>query len=265
MKNIAQLILLVYGTLFSLAGFAAGVIESASGQIRAGPSVGAATLAKVGQRITAGITLSTGAKSRAVVRFDDGQAIVLHENSEFRVAEYSFTKEQPAKDRFGFELIKGALRSVTASLTRRNPKAYSLTAGTATMGIRGTDFMVAVVNPVYLRVLNGTVEVVCTAGAPASFAAGSAATVANASTCAVSIPFSELPPAIAATFSELAGLVIVVDSATLGAALAAAGAEGGITLPVALGIAGAIAAGIAAAASQGGGGASGTTGTTGTR
>ena len=267
MNAFVRLIVLVYGLWFSLVGFAAGVIETANGQVRAGPTAAAATAATVGQRIAAGTTLSTGPKSRAVVRFDDGQAIVLHENSEFRVAEYSFAKEQPANDKFGFELIKGALRSVTATLTRRTPRAYSMRTATATMGIRGTDFMVAIVNPVFLRVLNGVVEVVCTAGAAASFAAGSAATVANASTCAVSIPFSELPPAIAATFSELAGLVIVVDSATLGAALATAGAEGGITLPVALGIAGAIAAGIAAAASHGDGasGAAGTTGPTGTR
>ena len=109
--------------------------------------------------------------------------------------------------------------------------------------------MVAVVNPVYLRVLNGAVEVVNTAGT-ATFGTGAAGIVASETALGITIPFSALPVSIAATFSELAGLVILVDGATVGAALATAGAEGGLTLPAALGIVGAIAAGIAAAAAQ---------------
>lgn len=122
--------------------------------------------------------------------------------------------------------------------------------------------MVAVVNPVYLRVLNGAIEVVNPAGS-ATFGTGATATVTDASTIAFTIPPTALPPAIAATFSELAGLVIVVDSTAAGASVATSAAEGGLTFPAALGIAGAIAAGIAAASSGDGG--SGTTGTTGTR
>ena len=258
MKVISRLIVLVCGVLFSLHGFAAGVIESANGQVRAGPSAGAATAATVKQRITAGTSLITGPKSRAVIRFDDGQAIVLHENSEFRVTEYSFLKEQPAKDKFSFELVKGALRSVTAAFTRRTPRAYTMRAATTTMGIRGTDFMVAIVNPVYFRVLNGFVEVFCSANSPAETFGAGVAGIANVKTCAV-IQLSELPPAVQAAFNDLAGLVLV-DAATLGAAAAAEQ----LTLPAALGIAGAIAAGIAAAASGGGDGAN-ATGTTGTR
>jgi len=260
MKGLLRLVVFLVGISSALAALAAGVIEAASGQVRVGISAASASAATVKQRISAGTTLTTGPKSRAVIRFDDGQAIVLHENTEFRVAEYVFAKDQPGKDRFGFELIKGALRSVTASLTQRNSKAYSLRSPTATIGIRGTDFMVAVVNPVYLRVLNGAVESVNTAGA-ATFSTGAAATVADAGTIASTIPLSALPPAVAVTFSELAGLVIVVDAA--GATLATSAAEGGLTLPAALGIAGAIAVGAAAASNHGG--SSGTTGTTGTR
>ena len=260
MQGWVRLIAIIFAMMSSPAGFAAGVIESAQGQVRAGASAASAAAVAVKQRIPAGTTLTTGPKSRAVVRFDDGQAIVLHANSEFRVAEYSFVKDQPAKDKFGFELIKGALRSVTGALTRRTPRAYTLRTATATMGIRGTDFMVAVVNPVYLRVLNGAVQFVNTAGT-ATFGTGAAGIVASETALGITIPFSALPVSIAATFSELAGLVILVDSATVGAALAAAGAAGALTLPAALGIAGAIAAGIAAAAAQ----KDGTSGATTTR
>lgn len=253
---------LLIGMFSSNFALAAGVIESASGQVRAGVSAAAASAVVLKQRIAAGTTLITGPQSRVTIRFDDGQAIVLNENSEFRVAEYSFTRDQPSKDRYGFELIKGALRSVTGPLTRRTPRAYALRTPTATMGIRGTDFMVAIVNPVYLRVLTGSIEITNSA-CSGTLDAGYAAVVANASTCAVTISLSALPAPIAATFSELAGLVVLVDGATLGAALATDAAEGALTMPMAIGIAGAIAAGIAAAAGRGGG--NNITGTTGTR
>ncbi len=260
MQTWVRLLALSVALMSSPAGFAAGVIESAQGQVRAGAAATSATAVAVKQRIAAGTTLITGPKSRAVVRFDDGQVLVLHENSEFQVAAYAFVKDQPAKDKFGFVLIKGALRSVVGAQTRRTPGAYSLRTATATLRIQGTDFMVAVVNPVYLRVLHGAVEVVNAAGT-ATFGAGAAGIVASETALGITLPFSALPVSIAATFSELAGLVILVDSAAAGAALAAAGAKGGITLPAALGIAGAIAAGIAAAAAQ----KDSTSGTTGTR
>jgi hypothetical protein len=258
---VLRVIVLVCGIVFSVHGVAAGLVEIANGQVRAGPTAVAATAVVTGQRIAAGTTVTTGPRSRAVIRFEDGQAIVLNENSEFRVTEYSFVREQPARDSFKFELIKGALRSVTAGLTRRTPRAYALRAATATMGIRGTDFVVAIVNPVYFRVLSGTVEVFCTDNVPAeAFGSGLAGIVANAKTCAVSLPLSQLPPEIAAVFNDLAGLVVLVDAGTVGAALATTAAEGSITMPAALGIIGAIAVGIAAANSRGDGG-SGTTGT----
>ena len=49
--------------------------------------------------------------------------------------------------------------------------------------------MVAVVNPVYLRVLNGAVEVVNTAGT-ATFGTGAAGIVASETALGITIPFS---------------------------------------------------------------------------
>lgn len=243
MTTILKLVIFVFGAAIAGLTFAAGVIETATGDVRAGVSAGAATTAKVSQRVTRATTVVTGPKSSAQIRFEDGQVMAIHENSEFRIADYAFTADKPAGDKFSFELVKGALRSVTATTTRRNPTAYELKTTNATMGVRGTDFMVAIVNPTYFQVINGAVTVTNTAGT-AAFGAGAAGTAATTTTLAVTVPLSALPAPVAATFSQLAGLTITVTG-SIGAATASAQAAGAITPAMAGAIgAAAIAAGI---------------------
>jgi hypothetical protein len=151
MKRAIHSLVVVWSVLFSLSVFASPVVENANGDVKAGPSTKAATAVTAGQRVPPGSTVVTGAKSMVTLRFDDGQAVVLGENSEFKVTQYAFSKDQPKSDKFVFELLKGTMRSVSGLLTRRNPEAYSLRTPQATIGIRGTDFMVALVNPAFMR------------------------------------------------------------------------------------------------------------------
>ena len=99
MKQSVRWFVFLATLLFSLSGFAAAVIETATGQVRAGADAKAATAASAGQRVETGSVVLTGAKSLATLRFDDGHVAILHENTEFRVVEYSYVKDEPAKDR----------------------------------------------------------------------------------------------------------------------------------------------------------------------
>ena len=254
-KNAIRFALFLCGVLFSLYGFAAAVVETATGTVRVGASAAAAAVVSPGQRLQAGSMVVTGPKSQAILRFDDGQIMILHEQTEFRVAEYSFIKDEPGKDRFSFELLKGALRSITALVTQRTPKAYLIRTPQATIGIRGTDYMLAIVNPLYFSVLGGTIDVANVAG-PAAFTGGSTGIVANANALASSLAASSLPAAVTSAFSQLAAVPI----AAAGAAGATGAAAGGIS-PAAIAIGAAVAAGAAAAAGGGGGGGGSTTGT----
>jgi hypothetical protein len=242
-RTLLQVVIVLFGISSASVALAAGVLETITGDVKAGISAGAATTAKVSQRVTRAMTVVTGPKSTTLIRFEDGQAIALNENSEFRIAEYSFAKDKPAGDKFSFELAKGALRSVTAATTRRTPDAYTLRTTTSTMGIRGTDFLVAIVNPVYFQVLNGSIVVTNTAGTVA-FGAGAVGTTATAAATSVTISLSALPASVAASFSQLAGLTITVTGG-IGAAAASATATGGLTgTTIGLGIAGLAAAGL---------------------
>ena len=229
----------------SVSAFATGIFQSITGDVRA--SVGAAAPARAArdQQVQTGSTVTTGPGSQAIIRLDDGHAIVLSENSEFRINEYRFEKDNPQGDNIALQLLKGAVRSVSGLLTTRNRTRFAFLAPQATIGIRGTDFMVALENPAYLSVLEGAISATNAAGT-AVFAAGATGTIATATALAVAIPAAALPATVAATFSQLASVAI---AAAAGAGAATGAAAGGLTAPVVAGVAAAAAAAAAIASS----------------
>lgn len=241
---------------------AAAVVETLIGEASAGPALTRTTAIAKGQKIDVGNYVVTGAKSLVVLGFEDGQKMVLAENTQFRITGYSFKQDEPAKDKFSFDLIKGALRSITSLFARRSPDAYALRVPQATIGIRGTDFMVAVVNPAYMSIVDGVITVTNAAGS-VSFGAGTTATVTASGALPVTISIAELPPAVQAAFEQLRAIAATAAGAGAGAPGAA---EGGVSLTGAAAAAAAIAIGAAVAGGggDGGSGPSGTSGTTGT-
>jgi len=234
---------------------AAAVVESLVGEAKAGPALTRTVAITKGGRIETGSYIVTGPKSLIVLGFDDGQKMVLNENTQFRITGYTFDKDEPKKDKFSFDLLKGALRSITSLFARRNPNAYALRTPQATIGIRGTDFMVALVNPAYLTIANGTVTITTSTGT-VSFGAGSTVTVASSGVAPVTISFSQLPAEVQAVFKQLQAMAV----SAAGGAGAPGAAAGGVGVGAAAAAA-AIAIGIAVGGGDGGG-SSGTTGTT---
>ena len=228
-----------------LAAFANATVQSVTGSARAGTAP-----VTQNQRINSGTTITTASGAQVVLRFDDGQQVVLNQNTEFRIVDFKYDANNAKADRSVFDLVKGALRVVTGAVGRRNPAAFQLRAPQATIGIRGTDFMVAIVNPAYVSVLAGSVGVTNAAGT-AVIGAGGFASVATAGTLAASIPASAIPAAASASFSTMGAAAGVGAGATGGAVAggAATGAAGatGVTAGVAVGAA-AVAVGVGAAA-----------------
>ncbi len=229
-------------------GFANGVFENVRGDVKAAQGAAAPASVARNQRFVPGTTILTGPGAQAIMRFDDGHAVVLNENSEFRINQYSFDKDRPQGDNIAVQLFKGALRSVSGLISNRNRQAFALIAPQATIGVRGTDFMIALVNPAYLSVLQGTITAANTAGT-AAFSAGATASVASATTLAAAIPASALPASVASTFGNLSSVAVGAAGAGAagGAGAATGAAAGGITAGmVAAGVA---VVGVAAAAS----------------
>ena len=130
--------------------FANGVFQTVSGDVRSG-AVGAPPVATpVNSRIVGGTTVTTGPNSRATIRLDDGHTVAMAENSRFVLKAYKFGRADPISNSIVVQLVKGALRSFSGLIGGKNPGRFALITATTTLGIRGTDFNVMLVNPFYI-------------------------------------------------------------------------------------------------------------------
>lgn len=198
----------VIAALFSAASaFGAAVVQDSKGDVRAGATPAQSEPVTPNQRVLSGTSVITAPGSRVTLRFDDGQIVVLHEDTKFQIVEFYYQPQEPTADRAVFSLLRGALRVVTGALGKRNRDAFALHVSQATIGIRGTDFMVAIVNPTYLSVLKGTVTATNVAGTVA-FEAETFGSIVTASTLPDSIPASVLPSAASSAFRDLGALPI---------------------------------------------------------
>jgi hypothetical protein len=230
-----------------MAALASAVVQSTRGDVRANGSPVAQD-----QRLNPGTLLTTGANAQLVMRFDDGQQVVLNQNTEFRIVDFKYSESNPTEDRSIFDFIKGGLRVVTGAIGRRTPTAFALRAPQATIGVRGTDFMVTIVNPLYVSVLVGSVGFTNAAGT-AVLGAGSFGLVSTAGTLATAIPASALPAAATGAFSTMGaaagvGAGAVGTGAVAGSTAAGAGTVAGTATAGSLGVAAGIAVGATAAA-----------------
>jgi UDP-GlcNAc:undecaprenyl-phosphate/decaprenyl-phosphate GlcNAc-1-phosphate transferase len=228
---------------------AGGVVQMLRGDVRA-----ARQSVSLNQHLQPGTTLTTGPRAQVVIRFDDGQHVVLHENTEFRIVDFRYDAADARMDRSVFDIIKGGLRVVSGAIGRRNPAAFALRSPQASLEIRGTDFMVAIVNAAYVQVLGGAVAVTNNAGTVV-FGPGATGVISNSARLPVTIAESTLPPDVVAIFSSLRDVSVhggASDWAAGGAARGAGMSTGagtgigaGTLLGVALGAAAAAAAGAA--------------------
>ncbi len=205
----------IAGFFPAASAFGAAVVQESKGDVRAGATPAESKPVAPNQRVLSGALVTTASGSQVVLRFDDGQVVALHENTQFRIENFSYRQQEPKADRAVFALLRGALRAVSGALGKRSPDAFSLSVQTATIGIRGTDFMVANVNPAYLSVLEGTVAATNTAGTVA-FGAGTFGSIATPTTLAASIPASALPAAVSSAFASLGALRITPAGSAAG-------------------------------------------------
>jgi hypothetical protein len=209
--------------LHAAAAFAGAVVADVEGEVRV-EVAGAKSRALIpGQRLDSGNLVTAGGGSRVLLHFDDGQWAALHENTALHIEDYRFQPQAPAADRAVFVLLRGALRIVTGALGRRNPEAFELRTPDLNIGIRGTDFLVAIQNRSYLSVLEGRVAAT-NAGGSVTFGAGDFAAAAETSMPAAAIQANALPAAVSSAFGSL-GALRMAPPAPSGAAGNAAPAE----------------------------------------
>jgi len=165
--------LLAAALLAPVLALAEGTVQHLSGTLSVVRPDGSVRLLSVKSQVQEGDVLATERDSYAQVKFSDGGQVTLRPNTQVKLETYKYDERQPASDGFALGLLKGGLRAITGLIGKRgNRDAYKMVTSTATIGIRGTDFVAVDIPPpppgqtppsdspppgVYVTVADGTV------------------------------------------------------------------------------------------------------------
>lgn len=136
------ILLLVSSSAF--AAELAGIVERMQGNAQVINSSGQKSLS-VKAEVFQGDQITTSNDSEMLIRMTDGAVLALRPNTNMTVTEYHFDNKDSSHDNMFVRLLKGGFRTVTGAIGKKNPQKVKFNTPTATIGIRGTDFEVAVV------------------------------------------------------------------------------------------------------------------------
>ena len=122
-----------------------GTVDAVSGPVSIVSTDGTTAPAKEGQKLMVGQTVQTLAGGELHAITEDGGLLALRPGTTFKMQQYQAT--QDGKSVIDMSLLRGALRSITGWIGKLNPSGYRVTTPTATVGIRGTDHEVTVLEP----------------------------------------------------------------------------------------------------------------------
>ncbi|MCC2970567.1 FecR domain-containing protein [Massilia sp. IC2-476] len=125
----------------------AGVVARLSGPLMAKKADGSVKVLALKSEIESGDTLVSEKNTYAQIKFIDNSEITLRPGTTFKVENFSFDEGKPDADSASYSLVKGGLRSITGLMGKRNKEKFSLKTPNATIGIRGTTFVVQYVAP----------------------------------------------------------------------------------------------------------------------
>ena len=119
----------------------AGIFKSVNGGVTLTHADKTIVTPKAGDRFFESDTIKTAPKATAGVIFNDNTLVSIGQNSEFAVKEYNF-KPSEKQGSFTGKLDKGTMACMTGLIAKMNPNSMKIESKTATLGIRGTYFVV---------------------------------------------------------------------------------------------------------------------------
>ncbi|NRR32527.1 FecR domain-containing protein [Oxalobacteraceae bacterium] len=119
----------------------AGTVVQLSGAISASGPGGAPRALQLKSEVEEGDTLVTAGGSFARISFLDRSELTLKPGTTVKIDAFGFDDARAEGDRAVLTLVKGGLRSVTGLLGKRSKEKFTLKTPSATIGIRGTSFI----------------------------------------------------------------------------------------------------------------------------
>ena len=121
-----------------------GTVDELSGSASVTDPSGQSAPVAAGQKIFEAETINTGPDGEVHIVTEDGGIIALRPDTAFHIDEYK--AEGGSTDKIFMSLFQGAIRSITGWIGKHNASSYLITTPTATIGIRGTDHEVTVID-----------------------------------------------------------------------------------------------------------------------
>ena len=125
------------------ANVVAGSIARVSGAATVRTKDGKSREAKQKDAVHVAETIITGADGQVLVRMNDKSSLLVRPKSTVVIEDFQF--ESKTDDRASTSVAAGAIRAVSGQIAKDNPANIKYSAGTATIGIRGTDIEVAII------------------------------------------------------------------------------------------------------------------------
>ncbi len=119
---------------------ASAKIVTAQGDVSAVDPQGQRRRLVAGGAVYPGDTIETASGTLATVAFRDQTKISLGAQTRFRVDNFVYDQNNAREGRFLASVLRGSVRALTGLIAKANNRNVGFTAGTATIGIRGTGF-----------------------------------------------------------------------------------------------------------------------------
>jgi len=119
----------------------AGFVKSVRGDVQLLSAAGTARPASAGDALATVDRIVTGPDSSASVVLRDDTTLVVGPSSRLDLKEFHFNATTQEGGML-VSLLRGSMRMITGLIGKKNPDAVRVETQTATIGIRGTDFIV---------------------------------------------------------------------------------------------------------------------------
>ncbi len=119
-----------------------GYVVRQQGEVTVKDLNGETQTLEINSPIYEGDRITTGMGSTAFIAMDDGAEIYLKEDSVVKISTYIITSGFDENSSSILDLIRGGLRKITGSIGASALSNYQVQTGLATIGIRGTEYVI---------------------------------------------------------------------------------------------------------------------------
>jgi hypothetical protein len=142
-RNRLIALILTMGISFTAMAQEAGKVSRLSGQATITSASNQTKELKRDDAVNVGDMISTAKDSQVMVRMKDNSSLLVRAESKIKIDAFQF--ENKPTDNAKTSVVAGTLRAVSGQIGKGQPDNVKYEAGTATIGIRGTDIELAII------------------------------------------------------------------------------------------------------------------------